>query len=139
MPAAMIRALTELGLAGALTGLVVSTGTRVRYHSRAGREHNVPRRIMAFACAKTGEGNGLVASLAAGAAARRRDDRIAGLPLASQDPIQMAKERSKQLFGTDGIRGIPGEYPLDDATLERVGFALGQYVRALSPSVNANP
>ena len=23
---------------------------------------------------------------------------------------------SKQLFGTDGIRGIPGEYPLDDRT-----------------------
>ena len=51
----------------------------------------------------------------------------------------MAAERSKQLFGTDGIRGIPGEYPLDDATLERVGSALGQYLRALSPSVNANP
>ena len=51
----------------------------------------------------------------------------------------MATERAKQLFGTDGIRGIPGEYPLDDATLERVGSALGQYLRALSPSVNANP
>ena len=37
----------------------------------------------------------------------------------------MATERAKQLFGTDGIRGIPGEYPLDDATLERVGCALG--------------
>jgi phosphoglucosamine mutase len=36
----------------------------------------------------------------------------------------------KQLFGTDGIRGIPGEYPLDDATLERVGFALGAHLRA---------
>jgi phosphoglucosamine mutase len=35
---------------------------------------------------------------------------------------------AKQLFGTDGIRGIPGEYPLDDATLERVGFALGEHV-----------
>ncbi|HXW62925.1 MAG TPA: phosphoglucosamine mutase [Candidatus Acidoferrales bacterium] len=34
----------------------------------------------------------------------------------------------KQLFGTDGIRGIPGQYPLDDATLEGVGFALGQYL-----------
>src|ERR1700746_1764250 len=49
MPAAMIRALTELGFAGALTGLVVSTGTRVRYHRRAGWEHDVPRRILAFA------------------------------------------------------------------------------------------
>ena len=27
---------------------------------------------------------------------------------------------TKQLFGTDGIRGVPGEVPLDDATLERV-------------------
>jgi len=32
----------------------------------------------------------------------------------------------KHLFGTDGIRGVPGKYPLDDATIERVGFALGQ-------------
>src|ERR1700690_1800835 len=37
---------------------------------------------------------------------------------------------AKNLFGTDGIRGIPGEYPLDDATLERVGRALGKYLRA---------
>jgi phosphoglucosamine mutase len=35
---------------------------------------------------------------------------------------------AKQLFGTDGIRGIPGEYPLDDATLDRVGVALGEHV-----------
>jgi phosphoglucosamine mutase len=35
----------------------------------------------------------------------------------------------KDLFGTDGIRGIPGEYPLDDATLERVGLALGKHLR----------
>jgi phosphoglucosamine mutase len=34
----------------------------------------------------------------------------------------------KHLFGTDGIRGIPGEYPLDDATLVRVGLALGKHV-----------
>ena len=37
---------------------------------------------------------------------------------------------AKELFGTDGIRGIPGEYPLDDATLERVGLALGEYLSA---------
>jgi phosphoglucosamine mutase len=36
---------------------------------------------------------------------------------------------SKRLFGTDGIRGIPGEYPLDDATLIRTGLALGDYLR----------
>jgi phosphoglucosamine mutase len=35
---------------------------------------------------------------------------------------------AKQLFGTDGIRGIPGQSPLDDVTLERVGLALGKHV-----------
>ena len=39
---------------------------------------------------------------------------------------------SKKLFGTDGIRGVPGEYPLDDATLDRVGLALGEFLRTLS-------
>jgi len=34
----------------------------------------------------------------------------------------------KHLFGTDGIRGVPGTYPLDDATLENVGFALGKHL-----------
>ena len=38
---------------------------------------------------------------------------------------------AKQLFGTDGIRGVPGEYPLDDPTLARVGAALGEYLRSL--------
>jgi phosphoglucosamine mutase len=47
----------------------------------------------------------------------------------------MATERAKQLFGTDGIRGIPGEYPLDDGTLERVGSALGLH---LTVGKNAN-
>jgi phosphoglucosamine mutase len=36
----------------------------------------------------------------------------------------------KELFGTDGMRGIPGEYPLDDATIGRVGIALGSYLRS---------
>jgi phosphoglucosamine mutase len=35
---------------------------------------------------------------------------------------------AKQLFGTDGIRGIPGTYPLDDSTLERLGFVLGEFL-----------
>ena len=42
----------------------------------------------------------------------------------------MSTQRAKQLFGTDGIRGIPGEYPLDDTTLERVGSALGLHLSA---------
>ncbi|HEV8385056.1 MAG TPA: phosphoglucosamine mutase [Candidatus Acidoferrales bacterium] len=36
----------------------------------------------------------------------------------------------KHLFGTDGVRGIPGEYPLDDATIYAIGRALGDYLRA---------
>ena len=36
---------------------------------------------------------------------------------------------SKELFGTDGIRGIPGEYPLDDQTLYWVGRSVGGYLR----------
>jgi phosphoglucosamine mutase len=35
---------------------------------------------------------------------------------------------TKELFGTDGIRGIPGRYPLDDATLYGVARALGKYL-----------
>jgi phosphoglucosamine mutase len=42
---------------------------------------------------------------------------------------------AKHLFGTDGIRGVPGTSPLDDATLDSVGRALGQY---LAPSGNAD-
>jgi len=36
---------------------------------------------------------------------------------------------AKQLFGTDGIRGVPGTFPLDDATLFRAGRALGRFLR----------
>ena len=35
----------------------------------------------------------------------------------------------KELFGTDGIRGIPGEYPLDDQTLYWIGRSIGGYIR----------
>jgi phosphoglucosamine mutase len=45
----------------------------------------------------------------------------------------------KQLFGTDGIRGIPGEYPLDDATIERVGFALGEHLVSRKKAQGARP
>jgi phosphoglucosamine mutase len=33
---------------------------------------------------------------------------------------------AKELFGTDGIRGVAGEYPLDPATVFAFGLALGQ-------------
>jgi phosphoglucosamine mutase len=35
----------------------------------------------------------------------------------------------KQLFGTDGIRGVAGEYPLDPATVHAFGMALGADLR----------
>jgi phosphoglucosamine mutase len=43
---------------------------------------------------------------------------------------------AKQLFGTDGIRGVPGTFPLDDATLFRAGRALGRFLR---PAESAAP
>ena len=36
---------------------------------------------------------------------------------------------AKELFGTDGIRGIPGTPPLDDPTLYATGVGLGEYLR----------
>ena len=34
----------------------------------------------------------------------------------------------RTLFGTDGIRGIPGEFPLDHRTLHWIGRTLGEYL-----------
>jgi phosphoglucosamine mutase len=44
---------------------------------------------------------------------------------------------TKKLFGTDGIRGIPGTYPLDNATVYGVARALGKYLleREAAPRV----
>jgi phosphoglucosamine mutase len=35
---------------------------------------------------------------------------------------------AKKFFGTDGIRGVPGTPPLDDATLHAVGRSVGAYL-----------
>lgn len=43
----------------------------------------------------------------------------------------------KQYFGTDGIRGVPGTPPLDDATLHAVGRAVGAYLRKEHSSLNS--
>ena len=48
-------------------------------------------------------------------------------------------EKVKQLFGTDGIRGVPGEYPLDDATIERMGFALGEHLASRKAVPSGRP
>lgn len=39
----------------------------------------------------------------------------------------------KQLFGTDGIRGVAGEYPLDNRTVHAFGMALANVARHLNP------
>src|SRR6476646_5400731 len=40
---------------------------------------------------------------------------------------------AKRLFGTDGIRGTAGEFPLDPATAHAFGLALGSVARRLEP------
>ena len=39
----------------------------------------------------------------------------------------------KQLFGTDGIRGVAGQYPLDARTVHAFGVALAGTARHLQP------
>jgi phosphoglucosamine mutase len=63
------------------------------------------------------------------------DDKITGSLWPGVGVIFMAK----QLFGTDGIRGIPGQYPLDDGTLERVGLALGENLVSSGKSKGSRP
>jgi phosphoglucosamine mutase len=43
---------------------------------------------------------------------------------------------AKKLFGTDGIRGVPGTPPLDDATLYATGRALGTYLHRAHGAAN---
>jgi phosphoglucosamine mutase len=40
---------------------------------------------------------------------------------------------AKELFGTDGIRGVAGEYPLDAATVHAIGRALGSDIARQNP------
>src|SRR5258708_38593629 len=42
---------------------------------------------------------------------------------------QRLQSMGKELFGTDGIRGVPGTPPLDDATLYATGRSLGAYLK----------
>jgi phosphoglucosamine mutase len=41
---------------------------------------------------------------------------------------------SRQLFGTDGIRGVAGQYPLDRQTVHAAGASLGAWCREHSPA-----
>jgi len=38
-----------------------------------------------------------------------------------------------KLFGTDGIRGVAGSYPLDDATILAIGAAAAEVLKEISP------
>jgi phosphoglucosamine mutase len=73
------------------------------------------------------EGDNLVSAPSARAIRKRAPMIESPAPISEW---QRFDHMAKQLFGTDGIRGIPGEYPLDDATLERTGRALGEYLRS---------
>ncbi len=41
---------------------------------------------------------------------------------------------AKKLFGTDGVRGVAGEYPLDPPTVHALGVALGDVIKEAGPS-----
>ena len=45
----------------------------------------------------------------------------------------------KKLFGTDGIRGVAGKYPLDDETVFAIGAALGRSVSRSSSRLGVRP
>ncbi|MEA2262081.1 MAG: phosphoglucosamine mutase, partial [Acidobacteriaceae bacterium] len=40
----------------------------------------------------------------------------------------------KKLFGTDGIRGVAGQSPLDAPTVYAIGLALAHTLAAATPS-----
>ncbi len=46
---------------------------------------------------------------------------------------------SRQLFGTDGIRGVAGEAPLDARTAHALGFALGTWACKQPESASHDP
>src|SRR5271155_2343247 len=51
------------------------------------------------------------------------------LPPGHPLPLTADKTMAKELFGTDGIRGIPGTPPLDDPTLYATGRGLGEFLK----------
>lgn len=49
------------------------------------------------------------------------------------EPREPGSEEAPRLFGTDGVRGTAGSYPLDRATVRRLGAALVRALPAGSP------
>ena len=50
--------------------------------------------------------------------------------------VTSQKVFKRQLFGTDGIRGVAGEYPLDRTTVYAIGRALGQRLAERDPNAS---
>ncbi len=48
----------------------------------------------------------------------------------------MINQQNRVEFGTDGIRGVAGEYPLDPATVLKIGRAIGIWLRQRSNGAN---
>lgn len=48
-------------------------------------------------------------------------------------------QAAPRLFGTDGVRGVAGAYPLDRLTVRRLGAALVRAVRGVSHSASSRP
>jgi phosphoglucosamine mutase len=42
--------------------------------------------------------------------------------------MKIARLQKEKLFGTDGIRGTPGEYPLTDEMLSKIGTGIARYL-----------
>ena len=53
---------------------------------------------------------------------------IVALPMKAQSPRHKNKNQMKSLFGTDGIRGEAGKFPLDSPTAEIIGSSLATYL-----------
>jgi len=51
-----------------------------------------------------------------------------------QQKINGDQQQMKKLFGTDGIRGVAGQPPLDGPTVHAIGLALAHTLKATTPS-----
>src|SRR6202158_4722243 len=55
----------------------------------------------------------------------------------SYEPAQLMSNQSRQLFGTDGIRGVAGEFPLSKESTYLIGRALGHDLIRETPKAQA--
>ncbi len=56
---------------------------------------------------------------------------------ASYEPAKSMSNQSRQLFGTDGIRGVAGEFPLTAESTYLIGRALGHDLMRATPKAQA--